>query len=221
MSEARTAILLGIRRSLRRTGPLSRPVSAALDARLREPVGHARPDLRGDLVGQFREKLCAAGGSVEWVGSEAEVVDAVTRYLRDHQLPPRLILSGEGWMPRLDWPASVAISTARPARDGDRVSVTGALAGVAETGSLLGISSPRSPTTLNFLPDDHIVVLGCRDLVASLEDAWDRLRTECPEMPRTVNLISGPSKTADVEQTLELGAHGPRRLHAILVGARS
>ena len=81
-------------------------------------------------------------------------------------------------------------------------------------------SGADNPTTLNFLPETHIVVLESGDLVGTYEEVWTRLREKFGEgeMPRTVNMITGPSRTADIEQTLELGAHGPRRLHVIILG---
>ena len=79
------------------------------------------------------------------------------------------------------------------------------------------VSGETSPTSLNFLPDYHIVVIEAARLVARMEDAWDGLRDIFEKPPRAVNFISGPSKTADVEQTVEYGAHGPRCLHVILV----
>jgi L-lactate utilization protein LutC len=96
--------------------------------------------------------------------------------------------------------------------------VTSALCGIAETGTLMLVSGEQNPTSLNFLPDYHIVVLRSDQLVPRMEDAWDTLRASFAQMPRTVNFISGPSKTADVEQTVEYGAHGPRCLHVVLVG---
>ena len=102
-------------------------------------------------------------------------------------------------------------------------------------------SGPGTPSTLNFLPDTHIVVLHAGQVVASYEDGWDLLRALCqddrrplagevdrptgrperanasPLLPRTVNLITGPSRTGDIEQRIQLGAHGPRRLHVVLV----
>ena len=77
-------------------------------------------------------------------------------------------------------------------------------------------SGPEHPTTLNFLPDTHVVVLLASQIVGSYEDAWDRLR-DVDSMPRTVNFITGPSRTGDIEQTIFLGAHGPRRMHIVLV----
>ena len=114
------------------------------------------------------------------------------------------------------WSNRLAVER-RAARGSDRLSVTGAFAGIAETGSVMLLSGPESPTTLNFLPEDHIVVLRESRIVAHLEDAWALLREERESMPRTVNLICGPSKTGDVELEILEGAHGPRRFHVVVV----
>ena len=119
-------------------------------------------------------------------------------------------------LPELAWPADWELAR-RPAAGDDHVSVTGAFAAIAETGSLVMLSGPGHPTSLNFLPDDHIVVLRASQVVAHMEDVWALLRARDGGMPRTVNIITGPSRTADVEQTIQLGAHGPRRLHVVLV----
>ena len=105
------------------------------------------------------------------------------------------------------------------ARPGDPVSLTRAFAGIAETGTLMLTSGPAGPTGLNFLPETHMVVVRAGDIAGSYEDAWDRLRDsrDGEALPRTVNLITGPSRTADIEQTIQLGAHGPRRLHVVLI----
>jgi L-lactate dehydrogenase complex protein LldG len=55
-------------------------------------------------------------------------------------------------------------------------------------------------------------------IVRGMEDAWKLLRDEVGRMPRAVNFVSGPSRTADIEQTIVLGAHGPYRVHIVLVG---
>ena len=83
------------------------------------------------------------------------------------------------------------------------------------------LSGPDNPTTLNFLPDNHIVVLAAADIVGDYETAWDRLRAAFGKgrMPRLVNMITGPSRSGDIEQKLLLGAHGPRRLHVVIVAA--
>jgi L-lactate dehydrogenase complex protein LldG len=101
---------------------------------------------------------------------------------------------------------------------GDLASLTGAFLGIAETGTLMLYSRPDSPTTLNFLPDNHLVVLQRKDIVGVYEQAWARLREQQAGLPRTVNMITGPSRSADIEQKLQMGAHGPRRLVIFLVG---
>ena len=70
------------------------------------------------------------------------------------------------------------------------------------------------------MPVHHIVVLRASDIVAYSEDVWAKLRNELGSMPRTVNFITGPSRTGDVEQMLQLGAHGPRCLHVLLIEDR-
>ena len=99
------------------------------------------------------------------------------------------------------------------------VSITSAVAAVAETGTFVFVSGPEHPTTLNLLPDTHIVVLRQSQVVGTYEQMLDKLRAIYGEakMPRTVNTVTGPSRTADIQQTIELGAHGPRRMHIVLV----
>jgi L-lactate dehydrogenase complex protein LldG len=106
------------------------------------------------------------------------------------------------------------------AESGDLVAISHAFGAVAETGTLVLASGRANPTTLNFLPDTHIVVVDRDEVAGDYETVWQRLREEFGgrTMPRVVNWITGPSRSADIEQTLVLGAHGPRRLHVIVVG---
>ena len=103
--------------------------------------------------------------------------------------------------------------------EGDAVSLTPCFAAIAETGTLMLVSGRDTPTTLNFLPDTHIVVLRADQVLPHYEEGWSRLRASGP-MPRTVNFITGPSRTGDIEQRIQLGAHGPRRLHIVLVDGK-
>ena len=210
----REKVLGAVRRSLGREGPLSPAEIVELENRDPSPV---RPGIESDLVTRFAAKLELAGGSVDRVESLDDVAPAISRYLREHQLPGELLVSTDPVVSNIDWPALITTQSG-PATGRELVSVTGALAAVAEAGTLMLTSGAESPTTLNFLPDDHIVVLSESKVVGHLEDAWECLRATA-SMPRTVNLISGPSKTADVELTLVQGAHGPRRLHVILYSA--
>jgi L-lactate dehydrogenase complex protein LldG len=175
-----------------------------------------------DLVALFRAEAESVQATVEEATTVADIPALVADYLRRHNLPQRLRHGEDRLLTGLPWSEgapSLVVETG-PAEPADEISLSCAFAGVAETGTLVLISGPDNPTTLNFLPETHIVVLPKGAVTGSYEDVWDRLREHFGEavMPRTVNLITGPSRTGDIEQTIELGAHGPRRLHIILVG---
>lgn len=149
---------------------------------------------------------------------------AVGAYLREHQLPAKIKLAPDARLMGLDWAAKTSLMIDSGAADGSEpVSVSMAFGAVAETGTLVLASGPESPTSLNFLPLDHIVVVQAEDIAGDYEAVWQRLREKATAdgkpgtLPRTVNWITGPSRTADIEQTLLLGAHGPQRLHIVIV----
>jgi L-lactate dehydrogenase complex protein LldG len=144
---------------------------------------------------------------------------AIADYLRRENLPSELRIAPEPVLEKLAWSALPLLSVSYGRATGaETVSVTSAFAGIAETGTLMLTSSPTMPTTLNFLPDTNIVLLRAERIVGVYEEGWALLR-QTGAMPRTVNFITGPSRSADIEQTLLLGAHGPRRLHILLIHA--
>ncbi len=118
----------------------------------------------------------------------------------------------------LPWGETALEVSSGPSDGHDLNAVSIALAGIAETGTLALVSGADNPTTLNFLPDNHIVVLSREDVVADYEAAFARLRATYGKgcAPRTLNFVTGPSRSGDIEQTLLLGAHGPRRLHIVI-----
>ena len=174
------------------------------------------PVFDDDLAERFLAKIEAAAATVARVGQDAGIAAEIGAYLERHGLEKKLVASDDNGLRHIGWPADFSVERRVPG-GGDPVGLTPALCAIAETGTLMLTSAPTRPTSLNFLPDYHIVVLRREQLVARMEDAWDLLRESGEFMPRTVNFISGPSKTADVEQTVEYGAHGPRCLHVILV----
>lgn len=210
MTEARKAILGQIRRALGR-GPLAAADAAVLDAR--RPT-HSRIAFDDDLLARFVSRFESRSGTVVRVGSLLEVPAAVDAYRQQHGLPARAAIARP--LAGLSWPADFVHHPGPTGKD-EVLSVTACLAGIAEMGSLLLASGPDSPTTLNFVPDHHLIVLHATQIVRHFEDAWAILRA-CPGgMPRATNIVSGPSRTGDVELTLQLGAHGPRSVHVILV----
>ena len=155
--------------------------------------------------------------SVARVATAADIPGAVADYLSSQNLPARLVMTPDPKLDNIPWDARPLLEIRKGrAEDGDAAGITASFVAIAETGTLMLVSGPESPTRNNFLPDTHVVVLRASEVVAAYEDGWDRLRA-AGAMPRTVNFITGPSRTGDIEQRLVLGAHGPRRLHIVLV----
>ncbi|HEV2161526.1 MAG TPA: lactate utilization protein [Stellaceae bacterium] len=227
MNDTRDQVLNSIRRALKR-GPLAPEATAACETRL---VTHRR-----NLI-PARARTLPPRGQVELFIKMAETVNAtvarvkraddvpaaIADYLSRLNLPARLVRAPDPVLDALPWKETPLLEARRGvAEDADPVGVTACFAAIAETGTLMLHSGAAGPTRNNFLPDTHIVMVRASQVVAAYEDGWDRLRAARSRdgalaMPRTVNFITGPSRTADIEQKIELGAHGPRRLHIVLI----
>ncbi|MFQ5957808.1 MAG: lactate utilization protein C [Alphaproteobacteria bacterium] len=219
MSDDRAQILAAIRASLGRS---ANEAEAAVDARLADP----RPNLvparaqvdSGAQVALFVAMAEEASATVARVARADDVPQAVAGYLAEHNLPAEAVIAPDPALDALPWESAPLLELRKGRAQGpDAVGITGAFAGVAETGTLMLLSGPEHPSTLHSLPDTHIVVLRRDRVVGAYEDGWARLRARAKGMPRTVTFVTGPSRTADIEQTIQLGAHGPRRLHIVLV----
>jgi L-lactate dehydrogenase complex protein LldG len=220
---SRDTLFTSIRRSLGVTGdePTRREeVADRLKAHPQGVIprrGQLEPAARVEL---FRTMVEAASGTVDEVRRAADVPAAITAFLRAHNLPMRLRRGADARLAALPWDQERTLEIDVGPSDGNQLAaVSHAFGAVAESGTLMLTSGPDNPTTLNFLPDTHIVVVDAKDVAGDYETLWTRLRARygAGVMPRTVNLITGPSRSADIEQTLILGAHGPRRLHVVVV----
>lgn len=213
MSNARETILARIRQTLQREEKTSSEVLAK--SPLRQPTCGPQPNWEEDDIVRFIAKLEGVAGTIDRVEASNSIVSAVTAYLQNHDIPLDLVVARSDLLNRVTWPDSFQVEQ-RKATGEDVTVLTEAYAGVAETGSLVLLSGADSPTSLNFLPDNYLCILHRENLVRHIEDVWQRLRQDHTGLPRAINFITGPSRTADVEQTIQLGAHGPRRLHVIL-----
>lgn len=192
------------------TAPRTEAVAGYLARHPRGPL----PPPPADLVAHFRERALKLSSDVLETADRSEVPTLLARYLGERKLPT----SGVCWpsLAGLPWSTAGLEMQPRPAKDRDLVGVTGAFCAIAETGTLMMLSGAETPATTSLLPETHVAVLDPRRIVATMEDAWDLLRKEHRQPPRAVNFISGPSRTADIEQTVTLGAHGPYRVLLIL-----
>ncbi len=174
-----------------------------------------RPHVDADVVARFRDRALSLMTSVEDVATLRDLPATVARYLREQALPTTAVCWPD--FAALDWAGQGLQVEARAARDTDLVGITGAFCALAETGTLMMCSGAQTPAAASLLPETHIAVVSRSRIVAGMEDGWALLRSETGAMPRAVNFISGPSRTADIEQTVTLGAHGPYRVHVLLL----
>lgn len=219
---AREAVLARVRHALPRSPAEQSAAAATVAARL----GSQAPNLipaRGQLdrdarVTLFAEMAAAVMADIRRLDAIEDVPAAVSLYLREHNLPQKIVVAPEPILDRANWASQPLLRLRRgTALDEDAVGVTLAVAGVAETGTLMLASAPERPTLLAFLPETSIVVLPADWIEGSYEQAWESIRAMPGGVPRSVNFITGPSRTADIAQKLELGAHGPKRLLILIV----
>ncbi len=175
-----------------------------------------------DLRAQFATHLTRGKASVIDVAEDAGVPAAIASYLRAQNLPPTLRIGDDARLRSLPWDTtpSMTLRYGRADPHTDAVTLSYAVAAAAETGTLVLASGPDNPVSLSFLPDTHLIVLNAATLVGAYEDAFDIVRATLGDgvMPRTLNFISGPSRTADIGGIPVMGAHGPRHLAVFVVG---
>jgi L-lactate dehydrogenase complex protein LldG len=228
-SKSRAAIFARIRANQKRPGDITAAErEAAADYLTRHPAG-PQPAFVGagaaDLKQRFRAMSERMASTVDEVGTLAEAPAAVARYLAAGALGSRAVI----WpaLAPLDWAgAGLAVEARPPRRDesngSDTVGITGCFCALAETGTLVLLSAPESPASTHLLPETHVALVPASRIVATMEDAFALLRAERGGvqnmMPRAINMVSGPSRTGDIEQTIVLGAHGPFRVHIVVVG---
>ena len=221
---ARDLVFGAIRRALGVTG-VEEPRRKAVEDRLRDHPRGVVPK-RGQLgaaerIALFVSKVEAVSGTTQRIASGDELPAAVAQYLRSHNLPLAIKRGADPALAAAPWEREPALTvTVGPSEGSDLVAISHAFGAAAETGTLVLLSGADNPTTLNFLPDNHIVVIAAETIDGDYESVLARMRDRfgAERLPRAINLITGPSRSADIEQTLILGAHGPRRLHVVLVG---
>ncbi|HZZ14218.1 MAG TPA: lactate utilization protein C [Paraburkholderia sp.] len=214
-SIARRNILARIRAAQgREPEPTAFEREAAADYLTRHPEG-PRPDMPADLTARFIEEAQKMATTVETVESFADVPAAAYRYLTQQGLPHEAI----AWQTLRDlhWAeAGLSVEFRKP-QDNDAVGLTGCFCATAETGTLVLLSGPETYASAALLPETHIAIVPASRIVSGHEEAFGLIRSERGELPRAVNFVSGPSRTGDIEQTIVLGAHGPYRVHVIVV----
>ncbi|MGO8952674.1 MAG: LutC/YkgG family protein [Rhodomicrobium sp.] len=196
-----------------------------VQSRLRNPKPNLIPERaqkpKSELIKLFQTMLEKSGAKVSRVRALKGLPEAIAAALRENNLPSRVRLGEDPIFDGLRAEPGLLELLRGPAEASDTAGLSHAIAGAAETGTLFLVSGPDNPSTLNFLPETHAVVILASDIAGSYEEGWAKLRSihGSGKMPRTVNLISGPSRTADIEQTIVMGAHGPKTLLVLIAGS--
>jgi len=220
---ARESVLAGIRRSLGVAGDEATR-RFEVETRLKAaPPGVVPKRGQGDAAARlavFKAEAERAQASLAEVGTWAEAPAEIARFLRENNCPATLRMGADARLAAMPWSETALEVLHGPSDGGDVNAVSVAFGGIAESGTVALVSGADNPTTLNFLAENHVVVLPREAIAADYESVFASLRATYGkgQAPRTLNFITGPSRSADIEQTLLLGAHGPRRLHIVVVG---
>lgn len=205
-SHARAQIMARIRSA---GGGVSAPAPTPVD-----PLA-LRPRVGEDVLAHFEEQARRMASTTGRIATLAQAPQALADWLRANGLPTE----GVCWetLAGLDWAGAGLRLEPRAPRDADRLGVTGAFAAIAETGTLMLLSGPGTPASTHLLPETHVALVPASRVLRHYEDAFALMRAERGKPARAVNLVSGPSRTGDIEQTIVLGAHGPYRVHLLIV----
>jgi L-lactate dehydrogenase complex protein LldG len=214
---ARASVMARVRRAMGRAGPDPGKLAEANDTIARHAHG-PRPSLPADLGARFAERARDMASTLETITGREEIPAAVRRYVDAMRIEGR-DRDGVCWpeLADLDWAGAGLNMQNRPTGGNDRLGVTGVYCAIAETGTLVVLSGHDTPTATTLLPDTHIAVVTAAQIVSGMEEAFALVRTGQKLLPRAINMISGPSRTGDIEQTIVLGAHGPIRVHILLL----
>jgi L-lactate dehydrogenase complex protein LldG len=221
--KSRDAIFANIKKSLRVSeadGLRRESVVARLEKHPRGIIPARGQKPAAERLAIFRQMVETAKATIAVLDSKDEVPAAVAAYLRSKNLPQAIRCGEDERLSLIPWAKERTLEVTQGPSDGSQLaSVSHSFAAVAESGTLVMLSGADNPTTLNFLPDHHLVVVDERDIAGDYETVWDKVRERfgSKSMPRVVNWITGPSRSGDIEQTHLLGAHGPRSLHVLVV----
>ncbi|MBL8472214.1 MAG: lactate utilization protein C [Rhodocyclaceae bacterium] len=216
IQDSRADMLARMRSRLGRNAAQDAEAAERVAAALRAPVPAPRPPLPADLTACFIERALSMQSTVARISVMHEVPQACADYLARTCLPPTAVVWPQ--IAALDWAGAGIEVVARAAQGEDLTGITGSFCALAETGTLVLCSGPDSPATVSLLPETHIAIVDASRILAGMEEAFALLRREAGGVPRSLNFVSGPSRTGDIEQTIVLGAHGPSRVHLVVVG---
>lgn len=201
---AREDILSAIRTRRVRTAP--------------RPTPYGAPAPGNDLVAQFTAQARRVDAEVQVLASLADVPGAIAQILRDKNMEAMIHVPDHSPLSGLDWKTAPNLSLECKLPGPDDAALTLVPFGIAETGTLANPARTGTPASWHFRPGLEIAVIHAGDILPHMENALARIK-QSGALPHTINFVTGPSRTGDIEQTLELGAHGPKALAILIIRA--
>ena len=195
-----------------------------ISSRSRNTIPSRTNGTQQDLIAAFKSRMKQQQAAVKTVSTPESVPAIVTGLLKTGGVAPQIRMGSDVVLESMPWSTTNSLTCRKgPAGPSEQATISRAIAGIAETGTLVLASGPENPVTLTFLPEMHIVAIRDVDIVGSLEDAFDLVRTQYGSacLPRTLNLVSAPSRTGDIGGQLVMGAHGPRQLTVLVLESSS
>lgn len=223
-STARAEILKRIRTLQGRAGhpsPLEqKQVELSVGRHQRGP----QPLAVDDVVAVFEQRTLDMLSTLERVDNQVlamkATVQLINRLREEGVIQAGAAVSIWPSLAELPWPELPHPLVGGTPAGNELVGVSEVAYAVAETGTLVFASRADQPARTHLLPETHIAWVRASQVVHTMEDALDAIRHNRGGLPRVVNFVSGPSRTADIEQTIVLGAHGPYRVHVVLIEDR-
>jgi L-lactate dehydrogenase complex protein LldG len=172
-----------------------------------------RAPVIADRVQAFAERALLANAEVRFIAREAEAPQAIAELLRARNMPAVVHLPANA--SALPWNSAPGLTLERDAPGPDDAAVAIAPLGIAETGTLAYLSGSAAPASWHFRAGFEIAVIRAETILPHMEDVFAQVKSG--GHPSTLNFVTGPSRTGDIEQTLELGAHGPKALAILIV----
>ncbi|MGD0865152.1 MAG: LUD domain-containing protein [Rhizomicrobium sp.] len=180
------------------------------------PASYHPASIDGDLIAQFAKRAASQAADVRRLSSMDDVPAAVADILRGRNMQAVIHLPPGSPGDQLPWQSAPGLTREAAPPGPDDAALAIAPFAIAETGTLAYTSAIDAPASWHFRAGLEIAVLRADSILPHLEEVIAKVKAR-GEFPRTVNLVTGPSRTGDIEQTLELGAHGPKALAILIV----
>ena len=221
MTESRERILNKIKSNIRKKNDLTETDINILEGRIKGSEPNLIPKrgvIKKDaLLETFINRAKEVASSVAVINSLSEIPAEVIDYLAKNNIASKIVVLPNEDIDFIEWNKHPTLEVVNKyADEKDETVLVSSFSAIAETGTVVQLSGPKNPITSHFLPDNSIVLVKASRIISSSEDAFKLLRKEHKNIPRTVSLISGPSRTGDIALNIEMGAHGPRKVHLIV-----